>query len=62
MVVVMNRDGAPGLTVRADAGVTVPALPWIAAGLLAGGVLFAAGGVLLIVLPARRASARPGHA
>ena len=62
MVVVMNRDGGPGLTVRADAGVTVPALPWIAAGLLAGGVLLAAGGVLLIVLPVHRASARPGHA
>ncbi len=46
------------LTVRADIGATVPALPWIAAGLLAGGVLLAAGGVLLIVLPACRASAR----
>jgi Domain of unknown function (DUF4389) len=62
MVVVMNRGGAPGLTVRADAGVTVPALPWITAGLLAGGVLLAAGGVLLIVLPVHRASQRPGHA
>ena len=62
MVVVMNRDGGPGLTVRADAGVTVPALPWIVAGLLAGGVLLAAGGVLLIVLPVHRASAHPGHA
>ena len=61
-VVVMNGDGTAGLTVRADAGVTVPALPWIAAGLLAGGVLLALGGVLLIVLPARRASLRPGHA
>ncbi|HUY49370.1 MAG TPA: DUF4389 domain-containing protein [Streptosporangiaceae bacterium] len=57
MVVVMNRDATAGLTVRADAGVTLPALPWIAGGLLAGGVLLAAGGVLLIVLPVRRAQA-----
>ena len=61
-VVVMNGDGTAGLTVRADAGVTVPALPWIAAGLLAGGVLLGLVGVLLIVLPVRRASLRPGHA
>jgi hypothetical protein len=58
MLVVMNRDPARGLTVRADAGATFPGLPWVAGGLLAGGVLLAAGGVLLIVLPARRASAR----
>lgn len=61
MVVVMNRDAAPGLTVRADIGATIPALPWIVAGLLAGGVLLAAGGVLLIVLPVRRASAHPAR-
>ncbi|MGH3399354.1 MAG: hypothetical protein ACRDPO_32170 [Streptosporangiaceae bacterium] len=59
MIVVMNRDAAPGLTVRADAGATIPALPWIAAGLLATGVLLAAGAVLLIVVPARRARASP---
>ena len=41
MVVVMNRDATPSLTVRASAGATVPALPWIAAGLLGGGVLLA---------------------
>ena len=61
MVVAMNRDAAPGLTIRADVGVTLPALPWIVAGLLAGGVLLAAGGVLLIVLPVRRASAHPAR-
>jgi hypothetical protein len=49
------------LTVRAGAGATIPALPRIAAGLLAGGVLLAAGGVLLIVLPVRRASAHPAQ-
>ena len=61
MVVAMNRDAAPGLTVRADVGATLPALPWIVTGLLAGGVLLAAGGVLLIVLPVRRASAHPAR-
>lgn len=54
-VVAMNGNATPGLTVRADAGATIPSLPWIAAGLLAGGVLLAVGGVLLIVLPIRRA-------
>lgn len=54
-IVVMNRNAAAGLTVRADAGVTVPALWWITGGLLAAGVLLAVGGVLLIMLPVRRA-------
>jgi hypothetical protein len=57
MIVVMNRDATPGLTVQASAGATVPALPWVAVGLLGGGVLLAIGGVLLIVLAVRRASA-----
>jgi hypothetical protein len=55
MIVVMNRDATPGLTVQASAGATVPALPWTAAGLLGGGMLLAIGGVLLIVLAVRRA-------
>jgi hypothetical protein len=56
IVVVMNRDASPGLTVRADAGATLPALWWLDAGLLAAGLLLAVGGILLIVIPARRAS------
>jgi hypothetical protein len=55
MIVVMNRDAAAGVTVRADAGATIPVLPWIVAGLLAAGILLAAGSVLLILLPVRRA-------
>lgn len=58
LVAMMDGNTAPGLTVRADAGATIPALPWIAAGLLAAGVVVAVGGVLLIVLPIRRAQAR----
>ena len=30
MVVVMNPDGSPGVTVRVDVGVSSPALPWLA--------------------------------
>ena len=38
---------------------TLPALPWIAAGLLAGGIIALAGGVLLLVIPIRGASGQP---
>ena len=53
-VVVMNADGRPGIDIGADLGARTPALPWIALGLLAGGVVFMAGGVLLIVGAIRR--------
>jgi hypothetical protein len=55
-VIAMNGNAARPVSVRVDAAATVPALPWAAAGLLIGGVLFLAGGVLLIVIPLRRAS------
>lgn len=47
-VVVMNADGRPGIDVKADLGARMPALPWIALGVLVGGAVFLAGGVLLI--------------
>lgn len=47
-VVVMNADGRPGIDVRADLGARIPALPWIAVGVLVAGVVFAAGGAFLI--------------
>jgi hypothetical protein len=53
-VVVMNADGRPGVDIRADLGARTPALPWIALGLLGGGVVFMAGGLLLIVGAIRR--------
>ncbi|HEX6932879.1 MAG TPA: DUF4389 domain-containing protein [Streptosporangiaceae bacterium] len=56
-VVVMNPDASAGMTVRADVGATAPGLPWIAAGLLATGVLLAVGGALLIVIAVRQSSA-----
>jgi hypothetical protein len=56
-VVVARADGAAGLDVTARAGVTVPALGWVAAGLLAAGVLLLALGALLVVFAVRRSAA-----
>ena len=47
-VVVMNADGRPGVTVRADLGARMPAVLWIAIGLLVAGAVFAIGAALLI--------------
>jgi hypothetical protein len=47
-VVVMNADRRPGIEVEADLGAKIPALPWIAVGVLAAGVVLAAGGGLLL--------------
>ena len=47
-VVVMNADGKPGIAVGADLGARMPAVLWIAIGLLLGGAVFMTGGVLLI--------------
>ena len=43
-----------GLQVNVAA--TLPALSWIAVGLLIGGIIFLTGGVLLIAIPLRLAS------
>jgi len=48
-VVVMNADGRPGIAVGADLGAKVSALPWIGLGFLVAGVIFLAGGALLVV-------------
>jgi hypothetical protein len=56
MVVAMNADGSRPVSMRVNVGATLPALPWIAVGLLAGGFAFLVAGVLLIALPVRRAS------
>ena len=47
-VVVMNADARPGIGVRADLGARMPAVLWIAIGLLIAGAVFLAGGGLLI--------------
>lgn len=54
-VVAMNADGTRPVAVRIQVAAALPSLPWIAAGLLAGGGLLLAVGIILIVLPARRA-------
>ena len=58
MMVVMNPDGSPGVTVRADLGVFSPALPSLAGELLAAGILAGLTGAALVVVPARLAAGR----
>lgn len=58
-VVVMNADGRPGISVGADLGARLPAVLWIALGVLLAGAVFLAGGVLLIAGASRRRRASP---
>ena len=55
-VVAMNADASRTVSLQVNVAATLPALPWIAAGLLIGGVIVLAGGVLLIAVPLRLAS------
>lgn len=59
MVVAMNRDATAGLSLRADAGVRHPALPWLALALILGGIAGTGTGIALIVVPIRRGPAHP---
>jgi hypothetical protein len=54
----MNANARPGIGVRADLGARMPAVLWIAIGLLVAGAVFLAGGGLLIAgaIRGRRAS------
>ena len=56
MVVAMNADGSRPVNMQVNVAATLPALPWIAAGLLIGGIIFLIGGVLLIAVPLRQVS------
>jgi hypothetical protein len=56
MVVAMNADVSRPVAMTVNVAATLPALPWIAAGLLIGGIIVLAGGILLIAVPLRRAS------
>lgn len=62
LVVVMNPDAAPGLSVTANAGATLPSLGWIAGGLFAAGGLLLIAGALLIIIPVTRAGRNPSGA
>jgi len=55
-VAAMNADGSRPVAVAIGVAAALPSLPWIAAGLLAGGVLALAAGLALIGVPARRAA------
>ena len=57
-VIAMNADASRPVAMTVNVAATLPALPWIATGLLIGGVIVLAGGVLLIAVPLRRASTR----
>jgi len=61
-VVVMNADARPGVDVAADLGARMPAVLWIALGVLAAGAVLIAGGVLLIVGAVRGRRAGPAPA
>jgi hypothetical protein len=52
----MNQDASAGLTVRAEAGISALALPWLAGELLAAGVLIGLAAGALIIVPLRLAS------
>jgi hypothetical protein len=47
-VVVMNADGRPGIAIGAELGARLPALVWVALGVLTAGAVLLAGGGLLI--------------
>ncbi|HET7243845.1 MAG TPA: DUF4389 domain-containing protein [Streptosporangiaceae bacterium] len=55
-VVAMNADATAPVSVRVNAAATLPALPWVATGLLIAGGVFLLAGVLLIAFPLRGAS------
>ena len=56
MVVAMNADASRPVNLQVNVAATLPALPWVAVGLLIGGIIFLAGGILLIAVPLRLAS------
>jgi len=55
-VAAMNADGSRPVAVRISVAASLPSLGWIAAGLLAAGVLVLAAGLALIAVPARHAA------
>jgi hypothetical protein len=56
MIVAMNADGSQPVSVQVNIAATLPALPWVAIGLLIGGLACLVGGVLLIAIPLLRMS------
>ena len=54
----MDADGSRPVDVRISVAAQLPSLPWIAAALLAGGVLALGAGLVFSVVPSRRAASR----
>ena len=60
-IVVMNTDARPGLSVRAETGLSAMALSWLAGELLGVGLLTGVTAAALILVPVRLTSGRgPG--
>jgi hypothetical protein len=59
-LVVMNADGSAAVDAHVHVGATVPALPWVGAALLVGGLLLLVVGTLLVVVPVRAATRHSG--
>lgn len=57
-VVVMNAAASSGVSVHTDLGATLPPLPWVALGLVVGGLLLLVGSAALIIVPIHRAIRR----
>jgi hypothetical protein len=57
-IVVMNADASPGVAVEADLGAELPALPWVAIGLLIAGLVLATIATALIVYGTRHGRSR----
>ena len=61
-LVVMNSDGVRPVTAQVAVGATVPALHWLAIGLLVAGCVVLAGAVVLLVLAFRTPRRKPADA
>ena len=59
-LVVMNADGARGVSVRAAAGAELPALEWVAGGMFVGAAVLGVPGAALVAVAVRRAGRREG--
>jgi hypothetical protein len=56
MVVAMNANGTRPVSMQVNVAATLPALPWIAVGLLIGGFIVLGAGIALIAVPLQRAA------
>ncbi len=60
VVILMNEDGSPVLDVDGKIGARIPWLFWTGLGILIGGIIVLAVGILMIVLAARRRTVAAG--